>query len=136
MDRFCNHLYVEPPLTTLLRYQSGDRTMERPYGHVSTQSFTDYLATLGIFLTLCISGMLTYVSVRLIEAQFPHTPQPAYWLLGFAIVVGAYFIYGRFKLAPLLAPILFVVVLLLCREVASKPHAISRSHASAAHQAH
>lgn len=108
--------------------------MERPYGHLSTQSFSDYLATVGIFLTLCISGMLTFVSVRLIEAQFPRTPQPAYWLLGFAIVVVAYFVYGRFKLAPLVAPILFVVVLLLCREVASKPHAVSRSHAAATHQ--
>ena len=110
--------------------------MERPYGHISTQSFSDYLATLGIFLTLCISGMLTFVSVRLIGTQFPHTPQPAYWLLGVAIFVVAYFVYGRFKLAPLLAPVLFVVLLLLCREVASKPHAVSRSHASASHLSH
>lgn len=104
--------------------------MERPYGHISTQSFSDYLATLGIFLTLCISGMLTFVSVRLIGTQFPHTPQPAYWLLGVAIFVVAYFVYGRFKLAPLLAPVLFVVLLLLCREVASRPHLASHSHAT------
>lgn len=108
--------------------------MERPYGHISTQSFSDYLATLGIFLTLCISGMLTFVSVRLIEAQFPGTPQPAYWALGFAIFVIAYFAYGRFKLAPLLAPVLFVVLLLLCRQVVSRPHAFSPSHPRTTHQ--
>jgi hypothetical protein len=104
------------------------------YGELSTQSFSEYLATLGLFLTLCISGMLTFVSVRLIGAYFPGTPQPAYWLLGIGIFVAAYFAYGQIKLAPLLTPILFVVVFLLCREVALQPRAV-HSHARTIHQA-
>ena len=101
--------------------------MARASEHLSTQSFSDYLATLGIFLTLCISGMLTFVAVRLIEAYFPGTPQAAFWLLGVGIFVAAYFAYGQIKLAPLFAPVLFVVLFLLCRQVASQPR-ILRSH--------
>lgn len=98
-------------------------------GQLSTQSLSDYLATLGIFLTLFISGMLTFLAVRLIEAYFPGTPRSAYWVLGFAIVVTAYFAYGQIKSAPLLAPIMFVIVFLLCRQVASKPSSPAHSHA-------
>jgi hypothetical protein len=99
---------------------------------LSTQSFSDYLATLGIFLTLCIAGMLTFVAVRVIEAYFPGTPQLAFWVLGVGIFVAAYFAYGQVKLAPLLAPVIFVVVFLLCREIASQPRAV-RPHAQTSH---
>jgi hypothetical protein len=103
-------------------------------GHLSTQNLSDYLATLGLFLMLFISGMLTFLGVRLIEAYFPGTPQAAYWVLGFGIVVVAYFAYGQIKSAPLLAPVVFVVVFLLCREVASKPLTPAHPHVRAVHQ--
>jgi hypothetical protein len=107
---------------------------DRTAGHLSAQSLSDYLATLGLFLMLFISGMLTFLGVRLIEAYFPGTPQAAYWILGLGIVVVAYFAYGQIKHAPVLAPILFVVVFLLCREVASKPLTPSHPHARTVRQ--
>ncbi|HLJ28319.1 MAG TPA: hypothetical protein VKY85_16525 [Candidatus Angelobacter sp.] len=97
-------------------------------------TLSEYLATLGLFLTLCISGMLTFVAVRLIETNFPGTPQLAYWLVGVAIFVAAYFAYGQIKLAPFITPVLFVVVVLLCREVASKPIPASHPQAGTGHQ--
>jgi hypothetical protein len=105
------------------------------YGEVSTQSLSEYLATVGIFLTLCIAGMLTFALVRLIEAYFPGTPQFAYWSLGIGIFVTAYFAYGQIRLAPLLTPVLFLAMLWVCREVASQPQA-SHSHPQGAHSSH
>jgi hypothetical protein len=111
------------------------------YGQISTQSLSDYLATLGLFLTLCISGMLTFVGARLIEARFPGTPQAAYWILGMGIFVAAYFAYGQIRVAPLLAPVLFIAMLWLCREVVLNGPApghtktrASHATASSAHQ--
>lgn len=104
-----------------------------PYGELSTQSLSDYLATVGLFLTLCIAGMATFVCVRVIEANFPGTPHFTYWLLGVGVFIFAYFAYGRIKLAPLLMPVLFIALLWLCREVVSKPVIKSHSHAQASH---
>jgi hypothetical protein len=103
------------------------------YGEVSIQSFSEYLATLGLFLTLCIAGMLTFVLVRLIEAHFPGTPQFAYWPLGIGIFVTAYFAYGQVRLAPLLTPVLFLAMLWLCREVVSRPATTSHAHEQRTH---
>lgn len=104
-----------------------------PYGELSTQSLSDYLATLGLFLTLCIAGMITFVSIRVIHAYFPGAPQAAFWMLGVAIVVGAYFAYGQIKLAPWLMPALFVGMLWLCREIVTKPATGSHSRHLANH---
>jgi hypothetical protein len=103
------------------------------YGGVSIQSFSEYLATLGLFLTLCIAGMLTFVLIRLIEAHFPGTSQLAYWPLGIGIFVAAYFAYGQIRLAPLLTPVLFLAMLWLCRAVVSQPAPASHLHEQRTH---
>lgn len=102
-----------------------------PYGEISPQSFSDYLATLGLFLTLLVAALVTFVCVRLLEAYFPGIPHFAYWMLGVGVFVFAYFAYGQVKSAPLLIPLVFIAMLWLCREVASKPVIKSHPHAQA-----